>query len=264
MDDGEANLAKDSLVALDTLVMDHRRPTQEVCSLIWKHIAELMETEAFVSHSSVPGRMAIISMMTKLCAIYKEEITDGLFLYLMNLMKRTGDEILKPLDSGEGQVEDLAKLLSLSVKLLCFCVTHGKNTAQSVLSKNAEARATLEKLLDEQDSGILDESRLEIMDVLDQIDELSSQTPNVIGGVAKLVKMLNSSAPACRPQLASRILKSVKEQQDEEDITEMKKAGVINALMVRYCSQYSLMTGGMLSLSQMPFPLELNFFCLFT
>ncbi|KAG0613592.1 hypothetical protein M758_6G114000 [Ceratodon purpureus] len=229
MDNGEANLAKDSLVALDTQVL-YSTPTPEVGLLIRKHMAELLKSEAFVSHSSIPGRMAIVSIMTKLCALYKEDITEGLFLYLLKLTKSVRDKILNLSDSGVEQV-DQAKLLRLSVKLLLFCVTHGKNVAQSVLSENAEARATLEKLLDDQDSEILNEFRLEIMDVLDQIPEFGSQPSTVVGGIAKLVKMLKSSAPACRPQLSSRILKFVKEQREEIDVIEMEKAGVMDALM---------------------------------
>lgn len=237
MDDGEANLAKDSLVALDTQVLatDHSMPTHEVCLLVRKQMLELVLTGAFDSHSRVLGRMAVVSIMTKLCGLYEEDISESLFLYLLKLIERTGDEILKLSSTRKEEVEGLVKLQSLSVKLLCFCVTHGNNAAQSALSKNAEERAALEKMLDGQDWGISIESRLEIMNILDQINP--SRTNSSAGQhIAKLVKMLNSSAPACRPQVASRILKCVKEHRDEKVIIEMKKAGVVDSLMVRQFS----------------------------
>ena len=238
MDDGEANLAKDSLVALDSQVLVMGTPA-EVWTLVRKHMSELMVTDVFVSHSSVPGRMAIVSIMAKVCRLYKEDISEGLFLYLLELIKSTGHEIsITRSDLGEEQVKVRQKLLSRSIKLLCFCVIDGKKTVQCVLSKCPKKRAALEQMLNDQDSEISNESRLEIMDVLDKIDDASSQNSTVAGGVAKLVKMFSSSSPASRPQIASRLLKCVKEQRDDKDLIDMKKAGVIGALVVCQFSQY--------------------------
>jgi len=191
-----------------------------------------MVTNEFISHSTIPGRMAIISLMEKLCGLYEEGITEGFFLYLLKMMKKTGCEIMEHSNLREdGQkVNDLKTLLGLSVKLLCFFVNRGKDTAQAVLTKNVAERKTLEAMLEEQNSGILDESKLEILEIFDKIDmQSSSQGPTAVGEVAVLVKMAKSPSPACRAQVASRFLKLVEEKLHE---TEMQEAGGINALMV--------------------------------
>lgn len=227
-------------MALDTqvLVMDHRTPPNEVCSLIRSEFLKLMGKNGFISHSTILGRMAIISLMTKLCELDKEAITEDLFLYLLKMIKRTGDETMTVWNSGNEKVKELTKLLSFSVKLLCFCVTHGKPTARAVLAENVEERKTLEEMLKpEQNSGIPDESKLEILEILDQIGIESSEAPTAVGGVAVLVKLANSPSLTCRAQVASRFLKLVQEQQD---VTEMQEEGGIDALMVCQSLQYSV------------------------
>lgn len=194
-----------------------------------------MLTKGFVYHSTVPGRMAIISLMTSLCKLDNEVVTEGLFLYLLKMMKRTGSEVNELWDAGK-DVKDLTKLLSLSVQLLCFFVTNGKDAAKAVLAKNNEERKTLEELLEEQDSGIPDESRLEILYILDQIDKESSRPSAAVGGIGVLLKMAKSPSAVCRAQGASRLLKFV-ERGNETERQKLQEADGISVLMVRQLLQ---------------------------
>ena len=228
-------MVKDSLVALDNqiLEMDNATSTNEVFMVISKDMSELMVKEGFEAHTTVPGRMAIISIMTKLCGLYGDNINKSLFLYLLKMMKVTRAEIDNLLATSQ-EGEQLKKLLDRSVKLLCYCVTHGKNTAQSVLRENVEERKILEEMVHGENSDILDESRLEIQSILDQI-YVESSPATVVDGIRILVKLSKSEDQTCRQQVARKLRMWVAEKQ--QFFTEFKEAGGINALLVHHFSQ---------------------------
>lgn len=225
---------RDSLVALENqvLALDHATSTNEVCKVVWKERSALMVIKGNnVSHTSVLGRMASINIMTKLCGLYKEGIEKHVFLYLLRMISSTKSEIanlLKPSQEAE-QLENLKELLVRSVRLLCFCVTHGKNTAQSVLSVYLKERRMLEDLLvNGETSGIFDESRLEILSILDQIDTQSTEATLIKILLKILVEMSTSKDRNCRQQVARKLRTLVEAQQH---LTEFKQAGGIAALV---------------------------------
>lgn len=252
------SLVRDSLVALENqlLTMDCATSTNEVCMVVWNDMSELMKTEGnFVLHTSVPGRMAIVNIMTKLCGLYKEGIDKYIFLYLLRTMKSTRSEIENLLEPAtnplpqEGimaeQLKNRTELLVRSVRLLSFCVTHGKTTAKSVLSENFEERTTLQKLVVcKETTGSFDESRLEILSILDQIDTQITQAT-----VVKILVVLSKSKNQnCRQKVASKLRIFVEGRQH---LTEFNQAGGIAALMVSEPSHYPLTTEGMLYYLQM-------------
>ncbi|KAG0625392.1 hypothetical protein M758_2G051200 [Ceratodon purpureus] len=272
------SLVKDSLVALENIVLeiDNATSANEVLKVIWKEMSELLMTEGFEAHTTVPGRMAIISIMTKLCGLYKENINKFLFLYLLKMMKGTRTEIENllapsaplPQDGNvEEQLKNLKKLLGRSVRLLCYCVTHGKETAQSVLSENVDERKTLEEMVHGENSGILDESRLEIQSILDQI-YVKTTPATVVERIAILVKLSKSKDQGCRQQIAGKLRVFVAGKQN---LSEFKEAGGIGALMALLqdsnpnCQRDALIALQELSLSveipvdQLPFQIILDF-----
>lgn len=237
-------LVRDSLVALDNqvLAMDHGTSTSEVCKMVWMERKELMKIKGvLVSHTSVPGRMAIINIMTKLCDLYayKEGIDEHVFLYLLKMIKYTRSEIkglpepsspsLLPQEGIETEKlkKNLTELVNRSVRLLCLCVKHGQSTgctAQSALCKHDEEGRTLEELLlDGETLGLSDESRLEILSVLEQIDMLSTRA------VIILVKISESKNQNCRQQVAKKLRKLV---EGKEHLTEFIQAEGIAALLL--------------------------------
>ena len=245
------SLVKDSLIALESQVLELETTeskttsaskatlANEVCTVIWKDMLELMVTKRFEAHTTLPGRMAIVSIMTKLCELYKENINKDLFLYLLKMMKVTRAEIenfpvpsapLPPEGNLEGQLQNLKELLVCYIRLFCYCVTHGKSTAQSVLEEHIKERKTLEEMVYGENSGILDESRLEILSILDRIAVQGSQA-TVVDGIRILVKLSKSEDQTCRRQVASKLRMSVVGKQH---LTEFKEAGGIDALMVRH------------------------------
>lgn len=229
--------------------MGNATTTNEVYVVVWKDMSELMVTEGFEAHTTVPGRTAIINIMTKLSGFYKENINKYLFLYLLKMIKGTRTEIeslLVPspplLQEGNAEVllKNLKELLVRSVRLLCYCVTHGKTTAQSVLRENVEERKTLEEMVHGETSVILDASRLEILSILDQIDVQSPQA-TVVDVIKILIKISISEDQTCRRQVASKLRKLVAEKQH---LNELKEAGGIDTLVVL---PFSTLSVGLLS-----------------
>lgn len=238
-------LVRDSLVALEShvLAMDHATSTNEICEAVWKERSELLLIRRdSVSPTSVRGRMAIINIMTKLCDLYKKDIDQKMFLYLLKMIESIRSEIanlfeqasesLKQVDGAVAeQLKTLTELLVSSVRLLCFCVTHGENTAESVLNTCLEARKTMRKLLElEEASGIFDESRLEILSVLERIDPGTTQTTVV----KILVAMSQSRNKNCVQKVAKKLRMLVEGQQH---FIEFQQAGGFAVLVV---SQFSL------------------------
>jgi len=237
---------KDSLVALDNqlLTMDYATSTNEVCMVVRKDISELTKPERnFISHTSLPGRMAIMNIMTKLCGFYKEGVDKDMIFWLLSMMKSTRSEIvnfLEPLPPDglvAEKLRSLAELFIRSVKLLRFFAAHGKNTAQSALSDNVEELE--EFLVHGEIPGIYDESRLDILSIPDQID--TQGTPAMV--VEILVKMLKSKNLNCRQGVARKLRMLV---EGNYHVTEFRAAGGITALVVSEFSHYLLVTGRML------------------
>lgn len=222
--------------------MDHGTSTSEVCKMVWMERKELMKIKGVsVSHTSVPGRMAIINIMTKLCDLYadKEGIDEHVFLYLLKMIKYTRSEIkslsepsspsLLPQEGIETEKlkKNLTELVNLSVSLLCFCVKHGQSTgctSQSALCKHDEEGRTLEELLvDGETLGISDESMLEILSILEQIDMLSTRAVTI------LVKISESKNQNFRQQVARKLRTLV---EGKQHLTEFIQAEGIAALLV--------------------------------
>lgn len=200
----------------------------EVSTPVEGKLWELMEKEELYRHSTVVGRVALISLMTKLCKRNQVFITEKLILYLLVMIEKTGEEMRSGLVS-----EDLMALQRLAVELFCYCVKQEKDKAQSVLTKNEPERRTLEGMLEKEESGIQDESRLEILEILETIIPGSRQTRIT---VALLVKMANSESADCRARVASTLLCRAKFVKENEQNFEMQDKGAFDALVVSYCS----------------------------
>ncbi|KAG0553640.1 hypothetical protein KC19_12G027400 [Ceratodon purpureus] len=227
------SLVKDSLLALESLVLaidHHATSTSEIFVVLWKDISELLLNEGFVSHTTVPGRMAIISIITNLCPLHEEAINQHLFWFLLKMIRGIRSDVANLLEPSSpleaDQQRSRMNLLASSERLLGFCVISKKRTAQSVLCENVEDRRALElSLVNGGFSEIPDKYRLEILSLLDQVDP---QAAVFVRGMKFLVNMSKSKDQICRQQVASKLRMLVA---DKQNLTELDGAGVIAALM---------------------------------
>jgi hypothetical protein len=125
------------------------------------------------------------------------------------------------------------EVLGSCVTLLKLCASQAGDMTASVLMKKSheEERKVLEEILVTGGaSGELDDSRLEILLILDVLGIESTQS-TVAEGVPILVKMAKSPAPTCREKVAYRLRKFV-EICEVQYFQDFELAGGIRALVV--------------------------------
>lgn len=213
------DLVKDSLGALEVLVLSLYHVTaanENVCLEIAKAMTVLVS--ALQWHSTAPGRMSVIRIITRMCDLYKDRaqqlITEKLILNLLGVMNR---------------ITSQPQVLGACVTLLKLCASQAGALTASVLTSHEGERKVLEEILvTGGTSGDLDECRLEILLILDELGIESTQS-TVAEGVPILVKMAKSPATACREKVAYRLRKFVEARQYFQ---EFELAGGIRALVV--------------------------------
>lgn len=213
------DLVKDSLVALEVLVLSlyHVTAANENVYLQIEKVMTVL-VPALQWHSTPPGRMSVIRIITRMCDLCKDTaqqlITEKLILNLLRVMKLITSE---------------PEVLGSCVTLLKLCASQAGKMTASVLISHEEERKVLEEILVTGGaSGELDDSRLEILLILDVLGIESTQS-TVAEGVPILVKMANSPAPACREKVAYRLRKFVEARQYFQDF---ELAGGSRALVV--------------------------------